>query len=203
MSFFEERLNKFDIPTDKPIITQISRFDKWKDPEGVIEAFELVKKRVDCRLVLLGNMATDDPEGEKIYKRVIKKANGLKDVIILMVENQILVNAVQTVSSVVIQKSIREGFGLTVTEALWKGKPVVASNVGGTPLQIIDGKTGFLVEPNDIKGCAERIIEILKNPTLAEELGKNAKEHVKKNFLITRLISDYLDILNEVIYGNK
>lgn len=194
-------LNKYNIPTDKPVITQISRFDKWKDPEGVINVFDLVKQKVDCRLVLCGNLAMDDPEGKDIYQRIIRKAKKYKDVIILLVENHILVNVLQRTASVVIQKSLREGFGLTATEALWKGTPVVASNVGGLSLQIIDGKTGFLLEPNDIEGFANRIIEILKNPELAKELGKNGKEHVRENFLITRLISDYLDILNEIIYS--
>jgi len=126
-------MNKFGIPNGKPIITQISRFDKWKDPEGVLRVFELVKKEVDCRLVLCGNLATDDPEGRRIYERVLQKARKMDDVILILEENNILVNALQTTASVVIQKSLREGFGLTVTEALWKGRPVVASNVGGIP----------------------------------------------------------------------
>jgi len=195
-------LKKFRIPTDKPLITQISRFDKWKDPEGVVDVFKLVKKEVDCRLVLCGNMAADDPEGYQIYERVKRRAKHLmekKDVIFITSENNILVNALQRSSAVIIQKSIREGFGLTVTEALWKGTPVVASNVGGISLQIKNGENGFLIEPYDTKGFAKRIMEILQNPELAEEIGRAGKEVVRRNFLITRLLSDYLDLLNDLI----
>ncbi|MFQ6052421.1 MAG: glycosyltransferase, partial [Candidatus Hydrothermarchaeota archaeon] len=157
-------LKKFNIPTDKPLITQISRFDKWKDPEGVLEVFKLVKKEVDCRLVLCGCMAADDPESLLVYEKVKRKAKRLienKDVIFTISENNILVNALQRISAVIIQKSIKEGFGLSVTEALWKGKVVVASNVGGISLQIKDGENGFLVEPYDTEGFADRIIKIL------------------------------------------
>lgn len=194
-------LKKFGIPRDKPIITQISRFDKWKDPEGVIQVFKLVKKKVDCRLVLCGSMAADDPEGWMIYERVERKAKDWienKDIILITSENSILVNALQRVSAVIIQKSTREGFGLTVTEALWKGTPVVTSNIGGIPIQIIDGENGFLVEARDKRGFAERIIQLLEKPDLAQEMGKKGKEIVRKNFLITRIISDYLDLLNDM-----
>ena len=194
-------LKKFGIPRDKPIITQISRFDKWKDPEGVIQVFKLVKKKVDCRLVLCGSMAADDPEGWMMYERVERKAKDWienKDIILITSENSILVNALQRTSAVIIQKSTREGFGLTVTEALWKGTPVVTSNIGGIPLQIIDGENGFLVEARDKKGFAERIIQLLEKPDLAQEMGKKGKEIVRKNFLITRIISDYLDLLNDM-----
>ncbi len=194
-------LNKFGINTDKPLITQISRFDKWKDPEGVIEAFKLVKEKIDCRLVLCGDMATDDPEGSEMYSRVCQKAGDLMekgDLMLITAGHNILVNALQRKSAVIIQKSSREGFGLSVTEALWKGTPVVASNVGGIPLQIADGENGFLVEPNDTKGFADRIIKILRNPDLAEEMGKKGKEIVRNNFLLTRLLLDYLDLLNEI-----
>ena len=198
-------LKKFGVITDKPLITQISRFDKWKDPAGVIDVFKLVKEKVDCRLVLCGNIATDDPEGPEIYERAKRKAKGLieKGDIIFITDpassNFIFVNALQRVSSVIIQKSLKEGFGLTVTEALWKGTPVVASNVGGIPFQVIDGKTGFLLQPRDTQGFADRIIEILRNPDLAREMGKNAKEHIRENFLVTRLLADHLDLLTEVI----
>jgi trehalose synthase len=195
-------LKKFGIPTDKQLIAQISRFDKWKDPGGVIEVFKLVKEEVDCRLVLCGNIAADDPEGWMIYEKVKRKAKRLidnRDIILTTSENNILVNALQRSSAVIIQKSIREGFGLTVTEALWKGTPVVASNIGGIPLQIKYGENGFLVEPHDTEGFADRVIQILQNPDLAEEMGKKGKEVVRKNFLITRLLSDYLDLLNDII----
>lgn len=192
-------LEKFNIPTDKPLITQISRFDKWKDPLGVLEVFKLVKEKIDCRLILCGSMATDDPEGIEIYQQVREKCKQYLrtlDLILLTVENDLLVNVLQTVSNVIIQKSIREGFGLTVTEALWKGTPVVASNVGGIPLQIQDGVSGFLFDPTDFKGIANQIVAILENPNLAKQVGENGKEYVRKRFLITRLLCDYLKLLN-------
>jgi trehalose synthase len=189
------------IPTDKPIITQVSRLDPWKDPEGVIDVYKMVKEKVDCRLLFCYNVASDDPEGLQMYRKVQRKANKLvntKDIIFVVGNNETLVNAVQRFSSVIIQKSIREGFCLCVTEALWKGTPVVASNVGGIPYQIEDGKSGFLVEPQDNEGFAERIVHILKNPKEAEAIGEKGKEKVRREFLITRLLSDYLDMLNSI-----
>ena len=194
-------LKKYAVPTDKPILTQISRFDKWKDPANVIEMFKLVKARIDCRLVLCGSMAADDPEGIQIYQKILQRANNhvaKRDVILLTVEDNILVNALQRISSVVIQKSIREGFGLTVTEALWKEKPVVASNVGGIPLQMADGETGYLIDPTDIKTGAARVISILGNPEEAKRLGTNGREMVLKKFLITRHLYDDLKMLNDL-----
>jgi len=196
-------LKKFGIKTDKPIISQISRFDKWKDPEGVISIYKRVREKVDCRLVMSGGVATDDPEGPKIYERLHQKGGELidkGDVVLIIPENDIFVNALQRKSAVVIQKSIREGFCLAVTEALWKGTPVVASNVGGIPLQIKDGENGFLVQPRDVKGFAERTVRLLQNPDLAKEMGEKARETVREKFLITRLLIDYLDLLAEVIH---
>jgi trehalose synthase len=197
-------LRKFKIPTDKPLITQVSRFDKWKDPEGVIEVFQRVKEEIDCRLVLCGSMAADDPEGMQIYNKIMnkpatKKLIQKKDLIVLTAENQILVNTLQRVSSVIIQKSLREGFGLTVTEALWKGTPVVASKVGGIPNQIIHEETGFLLQPKDYAGFARVIVNLLQDPGLCEKIGSRAKEHVRNNFLITRHLIDYLDLLGEIL----
>ena len=191
-------IKKFNIPTDKPLITQISRFDKWKDPAGVLEVFERVKEKIDCRLILCGSMASDDPEGILIYEKIKRKAAKYikkNDVILLTVENNMLVNVLQTISHVIMQKSTREGFGLTVTEAMWKGTPVLASNIGGIPLQIIDGENGFLCEPLDYDGFAEKIFEIFKSPSLVEHIKLKARESTRKNFLITRLLSDYLDLL--------
>jgi trehalose synthase len=148
-------------------------------------------------------MASDDPEGWDIFERARNAAGPLldsKDIILLTVEDNILVNALQRKSSVILQKSIREGFGLTVTEALWKAKPVVASNVGGIPRQVIDNKTGFLVEPENIQGCADIVTSILKHPKVGNYLGENGKEHVRKNFLITRLVIDELKLLNRIFY---
>ena len=197
----EKTLKKFRVPTDKPFICQISRFDKWKDPEGVIDVFNQVKEKVDCRLVLCGNAATDDPESSQAYERVRKKAinhtkNG--DIILITTLNNILVNALQRKAAVIIQKSLREGFGLTVTEGLWKEKAVVASKVGGIPLQIKNGETGFLAPPKSTREFARIIIELLQNPKLAKNVGKKGKKYVKENFLITRLLLDYLKLINEL-----
>jgi len=195
-------LKRAGIPTDKPIITQVSRLDPWKDPEGVLEVFKRVKQEFDCRLLFCYNLASDDPEGVQMYTRIYRKAQKLVnngDVLFVVGNNDILVNSIQRLSSVIIQKSIKEGFCLSVTEALWKEKPVVASNVGGLPAQIEDGKNGFLLEPDDIEGFAERIIYILKNPDKAQKLGQEAKKMVKERFLITRLLSDHLDMLNSII----
>lgn len=197
-----ENVTKVGIPTNKPIITQVSRLDPWKDPEGVIDVFKLVKEKADCRLVFCYNVASDDPEGLRMYNKVQRKANKFlknRDIIFVVGNNETLVNAIQRFSSVVIQKSTREGFCLAVTEALWKGTPVVASNVGGIPVQIEDGKNGFLLEPKDTKGFAERIIHLLKNPDEAKAMGQKGTESVKEKFLITRLLSDYLYMLNAII----
>jgi len=196
-AIIKQQMKKYGVPADKPIVTQISRFDKWKDPLGVLEVFEKVRSKFDCRLVLCGNMATDDPEGLTIFEKIRKRAKPLidsNDVILLTVESNILVNALQNFASVVIQKSTREGFGLTVTEALWKETPVVASKVGGIPLQIEDGENGFLLDSLDLDGFADRTIELLKNRRLAKKFGKAGKEKVREMFLITRVVSDYLDM---------
>ena len=197
-----EYITKAGIPTDKPIITQVSRLDPWKDPEGVIDVFKLVKEKVNCRLVFCYNVASDDPEGMKMYNKVQRKANKfLKrgDILFVVGNNETLVNSIQRFSSVIIQKSVKEGFCLAVTEALWKGTPVVASDVGGIPSQIEDGKNGFLLAPKDTEGFADRIIHLLKNPDDGKAIGQKAKETVRQKFLITRLLSDYLYMLNSII----
>ena len=195
-------LSKFGIEQKKPIISQISRFDPWKDPIGVVRVFELVRKTMDCQLVLLGQFATDDPEGQKILQALQKKVdkNPFKnDIKLLIQDNAFLVNCLQRASSVVIQKSIKEGFGLTVSEALYKETPVVASNVGGIPLQVVDGLNGYLHNPYDFKGFSNSIIKLLKDGKLRAEMGKAGKEHVKKSFLLTRLMLDWLDLMNNVL----
>ena len=197
-----EYITKAGIPTDKPIITQVSRLDPWKDPEGVIDVFKLVKEKVNCRLVFCYNVASDDPEGMRMYNKVQRKANKfLKrgDIIFVVGNNETLVNSIQRFSSVIIQKSIKEGFCLCVTEALWNGTPVVASNVGGIPSQIEDGENGFLLAPQDTEGFADRVIHLLKNPDDGKAIGQKAKETVRQKFLITRLLSDYLYMLNSII----
>jgi trehalose synthase len=197
-----EYIKHAEIPTDKPIITQVSRMDLWKDPEGVLEIYKRVREKVDCRLLYCYNLATDDPEGMEIYTRLYEKAKEYvknNDVIFVMGNNETLVNAIQTFSDVIIQKSIKEGFCLAVTEALWKATPVVASRVGGIPQQIHDKKTGFLLDPYDIDGFADVIIKLLKDKKYANEIGKAGKEFVRKNFLLTRLMSNYLDLIHELM----
>lgn len=194
----QERLDYYDIPTDLPLVTQISRFDRWKDPEGVIQAFKLARKEVDATLVLLGNIATDDPEGERVYQSLLDYRE--ERIIILSREDTALVNALQSRAAVVVQKSIREGFGLTVAEAMWKGTPVIGGNVGGIRYQIEDGVNGFLV--SSVEEAADRIVQLIKNETLREQMGQRARESVRKRFLMVRLLEQYLELLNsfETIY---
>lgn len=188
----DERLKHYEIPTDLPLVVQISRFDRWKDPEGVIKAFKLARKEVDCTLVLLGNVATDDPEGADIYHSLIDCRE--ERIIILSHQDTALVNALQSKAAVVLQKSIREGFGLTVAEAMWKGTPIIGGNVGGIRYQIEDGVNGFLV--NSIEEAAKRIVQIVKDKKRGKNMGQKAKETVRKNFLMTRLVEQYLDLFS-------
>lgn len=183
---------KYGIPRDKPIVTQVSRFDYLKDPVGVIEAFELVRKSFDCSLVFAGGTATDDPESDKVLAEVRERANNHPDIHILLIppNSDIEINALQRGSTIIVQKSLGEGFGLTVSEALWKGKPVIASAVGGIPLQVKDKLTGLLT--HGIEGTAYAIKQLLSNPEYARWLGNNGREHVKYNFLITRHLKDYM-----------
>lgn len=191
-STIDSVLTKYGIPKDKPIITQVSRFDYLKDPVGVIQAFELVRKSVDCRLVFAGGTASDDPESDQVLAEVKERANNNTDIHILLIPpgSDVEINALQRASTVIVQKSHREGFGLTVTEALWKAKPVVASAVGGIPLQVKNKFTGLL--SYGIEGTAYDIRQLLTNPEYASRLGENGREHVRYNFLITRHIKDYL-----------
>ncbi len=185
-------LAKYNIPRDKPIITQVSRFDYLKDPVGVIEAFKMVGRSIDCRLVFAGGTASDDPESDKVLAEVKERAENNPDIHILLVPTggDIDINALQRASTVIVQKSLGEGFGLTVSEALWKEKPVVASAVGGIPLQVRNRFTGLL--SHGIEGTAYALKQILTNPEYARWLGQNGREHVKYNFLITRHLRDYL-----------
>lgn len=183
---------QYNIPMDKPILLQVSRFDPFKDPLGVIEAYRKVKKYHDCRLVLAGGTATDDPEGERVLMEVQEKAGGDPDIHILLIPpfSDRVINALQRGATIVLQKSTREGFGLVVAEALWKGKPVIGGDVGGIPLQIVEGVTGFLV--HSVDGAAYRIRQLLVNPDQARKMGEAAREHVARNFLITKHIKRYL-----------
>jgi len=188
-----EFLDNYKIPTDRPLVTQISRFDRWKDPMGVIEAFRKAREQVECRLVLVGNNATDDPEGGKILEKIKSVAD--EGIIVLAVDDPTLVNALQRFAAVVLQKSTREGFGLTVTEAMWKGAAVIGGDVGGIRHQIKDGWNGFLVSTPD--QAAARMVQLLKDPGLRERVGSRARESVRQKFLMSRLLEDWLDLLGK------
>ncbi|HEY2392699.1 MAG TPA: glycosyltransferase [Candidatus Angelobacter sp.] len=198
--FINKVCDDFGVDRSRPIITQISRFDRLKDPVGVIEAYKLVKKYVDCQLVLAGGGATDDPEGAVVLQEVMEAAGDDPDVIILNLPpwSALEINALQRASTVIVQKSLKEGFGLTVTEALWKEKPVVAGAVGGIPTQVIHKLTGVLV--HSVEGCAYQIRYLLTHPEFAARLGKNGKEHVKENFLITVNLKRWL-LLFQILLG--
>ena len=187
-------VGRYGVDLKRPLMLQVSRFDPWKDPLGVIDAYRKVKaQKPEVQLVLAGSMATDDPEGMVYYAKTLRRAGEDFDIHILSnldgVHNR-EVNALQTLADVIIQKSTREGFGLVVAEALWKGKPVVGGKVGGIPMQIIDGETGFLV--TDTNSCANACLFLLENAGVAQEMGAKAREHVRKNFLMTRHLWDYL-----------
>jgi trehalose synthase len=194
-TYIDRVLSKYGLKNDKPLITQISRFDYAKDPIGVIEAFKLVSRHVECELVLGGSLADDDPEGMEVHQKVVRAAEGRKDIHILLIPpfSDLEINALQRASAVVVQKSVKEGFGLTVAEALWKSRPVIAGATGGIPLQIKNGLTGYLV--HTIEGAAYRMRYLLRNPDVAERIGRNGREHVRQNFLITRQLSEYLLVL--------
>ena len=179
------------------MIAQVSRFDKWKDPLGVIKIFEKVRRKFDCQLVLLGNLATDDPEGQKIFESVqlaAAKSEFKRDINVILVESETLVNAVQTRADVIVQNSIREGFGLVVTEAMYKGTPVVASDVGGIKVQIEDGYNGYLVDHGNYDEFSSRVLELLRDPEKRKELGEHGRKTVVDNFLITRLMDDWMTV---------
>ena len=184
--------DEFAIDRSRPIVTQVSRFDRLKDPVGVVKAYKLVKKYVDCQLVLAGGGASDDPEGAAVLREVRDAAGDDSDIIILDLPPwcALQINAIQRASTIIVQKSLKEGFGLTVTEALWKGKPTIASAVGGIPIQIIHNLTGVLV--HSIEGCAFQIRYLLTHPEFARTLGANGREHVKENFLMTTNIKRWL-----------
>jgi len=187
----EDRLSHYEIPMDLPLVVQVSRFDKWKDPRGVIEAFRLARRQVDATLVLIGNVATDDPDGQEVFTRIC--GNSEERIRILSVQDSALVNALQRRAAVVVQKSLREGFGLTVTEAMWKGAAVIGGRAGGIRHQIEDGVNGFLVDT--VEQAAERIVQFLKDPELRQRLGAQARESVRGRFLMTRLMEDWLDLI--------
>lgn len=186
---------RFQLDRSRPLLVQISRFDRLKDPLGVIETYKLVKKHADCQLVLAGGGAADDPEGVEVFNRAREAAGSDPDIHLLLLPPaaDLEINALQRAATVVIQKSLREGFGLTVTEALWKGKPVVASAVGGIPLQVIHNFTGLLV--HSVEGAAYQVRYMINNPGAARQMGEWGREHVREKFLITRKLRNYLVLL--------
>lgn len=202
----DEIMKSFGINPDKPLIAQISRFDPWKDPLGVMEAYSIAKKKIpDLQLAFVGLfLARDDPEAERVYAKVKKKAEKDKDIFLFAeleklgsLKVNVFVNAIQAASDVILQKSTREGFGMTVAEAMWKEKPVIGGNVGGIKLQIKNGKNGFLV--SNPKETATRIIQLIKNPELNRKIGEKAKETIREKFLMPRLLRDYLKLFKQLI----
>src|SRR5215211_6972049 len=197
-------VDQFGIDVERPLLTQVSRFDPWKDPLGVIDAYRAVKsEEPEVQLALVGSMAHDDPEGWDFYNRTVEYADGDPDIYILSNLNNVgseEVNAFQVHSRVVIQKSIREGFGLTVSEALWKARPTVAGRAGGIVVQIEDGQTGWLVDSAD--ACAAACLEALRDPVGARQRALHGKEHVRRHFLTPRLLRDWLTLFNRLI-GNE
>jgi trehalose synthase len=193
--------DQFGLDVDRPLMCQVSRFDPWKDPLGVIDAYRIVKEQFPAvQLALVGSMASDDPEGWDFFNATIAHAGGDEDIHILNNFNNvgsIEVNAFQSHADVVIQKSTREGFGLTVSEALWKARPFIGGNVGGIPLQVENGISGYLV--SDVETCAARSLDILRDPALGKALGRRGKEHVRKHFLTPRYLRDYLRIFGELL----
>ena len=198
-----EMTENLGIDRARPLILQVSRFDPWKDPFGVIKIYQLAKERVPgLQLALVGSLAADDPEGSEMYAAIHTEADKDNDVYVftnLTGVGSMQVNAFQTACDVVIQKSIREGFGLVVSEALWKARPVVAGNAGGIPMQMTGNLSNYLVQ--SIEGCADKVVYLLKNPNIAARLGKEGKENVKRNFLMPRLIRDELSLAKRVLGG--
>jgi trehalose synthase len=187
--------DKFGIENSKPVLTQVSRFDRFKDPIGVINAFDMLRETIDAELILAGGGATDDPEGQMVLEEVLEAANGDRQIHILNLPGDAhrLINALQRGSTIVIQKSLQEGFGLTVTEALWKEKPVIGGNVGGIRLQVHNHHTGFLVDTPE--GAALRMRYLLRHPEEIEYMGKTGKRFVQENFLLTRHLREYLTLM--------
>ena len=192
-------LAPFDLPPDTPLVTQVSRFDRLKDPVGVLEAFALAGRREKAHLVLAGGTADDDPEGAEVLAETQKRAGSRRDVTLLALppDSHLVINALQRRSAVVIQKSLREGFALTVSEALWKRRAVVASAVGGIPLQVLHERTGMLVR--SVEGCALQLVRLLRDPALRRRLGREGREHVRDNFLHPREARDYLAIFAHLL----
>jgi trehalose synthase len=196
LPFCQELTRQYGVDVHRPIVCQVSRFDPWKDPLGVIEAYRIVREHVpDAQLLLAGSMATDDPEGFRVWDQIEEARGGDRDIYLLSNLHQVgsvQINAFQRIADVVLQKSLREGFGLTVSEALWKGRPVIGGRAGGIKLQIRDGFDGYLVD--SVEDCAQRTIELLADPVGADAMGAQGKEHVRENFVSTRELEDWLNL---------
>ncbi|MDQ2051773.1 glycosyltransferase [Natronolimnohabitans sp. A-GB9] len=191
-----DRLDPLSFET--PVVSQVSRFDPWKDQFGTLAVFRRAREAIpELQLALVGGMAGDDPEGIELYERVAAEAVDDPDVHVLTDLPDTTVNVLQRCSDVVVQKSLREGFGLVVSEALWKQTPVVGSNVGGIPLQVEDGRNGYLVEPDDVEGAADRVVSLLENETRRTTFGANAREHVRDRFLLSRQLEELLETFVE------
>ncbi len=187
-------LSKHGIDVDKPILSQVARFDPWKGHLGVIKMFKKIKEKMDCQLIFMGDMASDDPQGPILYHRIRQITDKYPDIHTITQRNDLLVNALQKKSAIVFQNSVKEGFGLTVAEAMWKKTPVLGTDVGGIPLQILDGQTGYILK--SVSDGVAKSLKILEDNSHRNELGSNAYEHVRKNFLITRHLNDYINMLN-------
>ena len=199
----EETAGRLQIPRDRPLLLQVSRYDRFKDPIGVIKAYRMVKKYNDCILVLAGSPATDDPEGEVVLTAVTEFAADDPDIHVLLLppNSDRDINVLQRMATVILQKSFKEGFGLTVSEGMWKGKPVIGGAAGGIPVQIVNGVNGFLV--HSVEGAAFRMRQLLNNPEMAHEMGERGRDHVRTNFLITRQIRDYLSVWYSLEKGGR
>jgi trehalose synthase len=182
-----QHLRRYNIPRDLPLVVQAGRFDKWKDPQGVIDAFCAATQRV-----LAGNTAADDPEGPAMYERICSSSG--ERIIVIAADDPLLINALQRRAAVVLQKSLREGFGLTVSEAMWKGRAVIGGNVGGIRHQIQHGQSGFLV--SDVDQAAATIAALLLEPDVRRNAGRRARERVRRHFLLTRLLEDWIDLIS-------
>jgi len=200
MPFATEITRQYGLDPQRPIVCQVSRFDPWKDPIGVIEAYRIARDEVPgAQLLLAGSMATDDPEGFRVWEEVEAARAGDPDIRLLSNLHQVgavQINAFQRIADVVVQKSLREGFGLTVSEALWKGRPVIGGRAGGITLQIRDGVDGYLVD--DVATCARRIVDLLADPGGADRMGEIGREHVRANFLATRELTDWLGLMGDL-----
>jgi trehalose synthase len=198
MPFCLEITKQYGIDPNRPIVCQVSRYDPWKDPVGVIDAYRIVREHIpDAQLLLAGSMATDDPEGFRVWEQTEEARGGDRDIHLLSNLHQVgavQINAFQRIASVMVQKSLREGFGLTVSEALWKGRPVVGGRAGGIKLQIREGYDGYLVDT--IEECAQRVIDLLADPVGADAMGAQGRDHVRGNFLATRELDDWLQLFS-------